>query len=848
MHPLRNGSQATERPATKPLFGEPGWFTESGEDNRPSYPGADWFNHVIAEFTNSLAVFGVNFDPQNDDHLAKAFEYVQSAIMPHKSIKALRPVAGLVQKMESLVEGIGLGGGDVIYYPTMDWSLHDGGTVWAKQSVDAFSGSMEDLPTLHSKPVDSGVGCYKRILLAGTAKAEVCPEMWGAVGDWDWESGGTVNTSAVRNMFNASSKLGAIIRCEPGGKYLTDTVYLYNHPEKNPNYMSKAGRVCVIGNATGIATGNVEPQGSAFVHIDGASRPLFECIGNFTLEDAGDTGGYIEFTRVNLIGGNQSTHVVYEEACTGSIVKQYLTVRIRNPSGNGLTENTTWESKLLNILIRGDATGDGSWTGVALDVKDNGSLGQVNMKVYENVNCYKTGYGKRFGRRNSNGTLGPLVVVGGQNSYSDHYGTWLDGGVYNFTSTGHQEEQTRFNGLKIDSDGASDIERNITITNPYFTHCGKVVDGTTIKESDCIDALGNITNAEVFETFKHGHAIDIYDGEGVCIENPIFQNIRSGIIFNRNLARNLTIELPLCRTVSAYGASYGSFISSYGQLNVARRHTLKKPQVANGTSTLIDSRAKEAFAYGEAGERLSTSSNLTVPSCDLGFATANESARILNFNNSTVTNVTDISGGTFGQKLVLTFSNTNTTIKHNASTIWLDQGNDFTPKNNRATLTLFYTGTVWIELSRSFDLQFYAERIIYKSAVPVSLTGTETDTILLDVNIPVKSIGINGHIEADLCCSYSSNSNIKRLRFTFGPSIVLELNPTSSDFKSVKISIFNRGASGSQIAISYENGVAHQPITLNVDTEIAQTFRVSAKLNDVSDLVVLESSIVRVVH
>ncbi len=36
MHPLRNGSQATERPATKPLFGEPGWFTESGEDNRPS--------------------------------------------------------------------------------------------------------------------------------------------------------------------------------------------------------------------------------------------------------------------------------------------------------------------------------------------------------------------------------------------------------------------------------------------------------------------------------------------------------------------------------------------------------------------------------------------------------------------------------------------------------------------------------------------------------------------------------------------------------------------------------------------------------------------------------------------
>ncbi|WP_233007145.1 hypothetical protein [Rheinheimera faecalis] len=80
MHPLRNGSQATVRPAAKPLSGSPGWFTESGDNNRPSYPGADWFNHVIAEFANTLAACGVVFDPAQDNNLAKAFESIQKVI------------------------------------------------------------------------------------------------------------------------------------------------------------------------------------------------------------------------------------------------------------------------------------------------------------------------------------------------------------------------------------------------------------------------------------------------------------------------------------------------------------------------------------------------------------------------------------------------------------------------------------------------------------------------------------------------------------------------------------------------------------------------------------------------
>lgn len=74
MHPLQNGSQVTERPANKPVSGLPGYFTESGENNVPSYPGADWFNHVIDEFLNVLSLMGIQYDPDTDLNLTNALK------------------------------------------------------------------------------------------------------------------------------------------------------------------------------------------------------------------------------------------------------------------------------------------------------------------------------------------------------------------------------------------------------------------------------------------------------------------------------------------------------------------------------------------------------------------------------------------------------------------------------------------------------------------------------------------------------------------------------------------------------------------------------------------------------
>ncbi|ELL9332609.1 hypothetical protein RX455_004425 [Vibrio fluvialis] len=71
MHPLRNGSQVTARPARKTTAGTAGYFSESNDNSQPSYPGQDWFNDVIDEFLNALGSMGLEYNPENLNHLAQ---------------------------------------------------------------------------------------------------------------------------------------------------------------------------------------------------------------------------------------------------------------------------------------------------------------------------------------------------------------------------------------------------------------------------------------------------------------------------------------------------------------------------------------------------------------------------------------------------------------------------------------------------------------------------------------------------------------------------------------------------------------------------------------------------------
>ncbi|MBY3693866.1 hypothetical protein [Vibrio cholerae] len=78
MHKLQNGSQVSARPPRKPLVGLGGYFSESNDQGAPSYPGQDFFNDCIDEFTNALSEMGISYDQEQLDHLARAFAAVRS--------------------------------------------------------------------------------------------------------------------------------------------------------------------------------------------------------------------------------------------------------------------------------------------------------------------------------------------------------------------------------------------------------------------------------------------------------------------------------------------------------------------------------------------------------------------------------------------------------------------------------------------------------------------------------------------------------------------------------------------------------------------------------------------------
>ncbi|HCQ8102873.1 TPA: hypothetical protein OL911_005940, partial [Klebsiella pneumoniae] len=384
-------------------------------------------------------------------------------------------------------------------------------------------------------------------------------------------------------------------------------------------------------------------------------------------------------SSLNLIGSQDSSDVLLLQGSQGQMKLERYDVKVLNPAGNGITESTTWETLHLLGFIRGPATGDGSCTGIGLNIKSDGTIGQINMKQYLLVNVMKMGYGIRAGRREkTNGTLGPLVFTGGQTSGADHHGMWLDGGVISFTSIGQQHEGCRKNGIRIDNileDGvvSSDLARTIKFQQNYITGCGRIEDGS-----------------------QDSYGVNIVNGDGIELDTLTFNEVGNGIAFDAANVDNLLIRRPHFRTVRAYGTSQGFGIRSFSDGVPQKRQYLEHPVFNQTPATQIDDKAREIFGRGAAGGRISFSTNTPTPSIIHGSGSGNESYRILNFNNTTATTITNITGGTPYQRLLITFSNDATTIQH-SSNIVLRGGKDVQGTVGK-TLELYYTGSFWQEV------------------------------------------------------------------------------------------------------------------------------------------------------
>lgn len=493
--------------------------------------------------------------------------------------------------------------------------------------------------------------------------------------------GGTDNTSAFQRMLCEAHYHGARIDFPLNGRYATKSLYLHYDAAKNPNWTGRPGRIQLLGGVTGHSTGDVETQGTAIFHIPGETSPLLSMVGEFSLTSPSAMGGYLSLSRLNLIGSANSSDVLLLQGSQGQIELADYTVRVLNPNGNGITESTTWETMHRNGLIRGGASVDnpGVWKGIGLNICSDGTMGQTNMKIYQNVNSYRMGYGIKIGRgTQAQGTFGPLVFMGGQTSLSDEHGMWLEGGVISFASIGQQFEGARKNGIRIDrtlQDGtlSTDLPRTVKFISSYLTGCGTIEDDS-----------------------ENSYAIYVANGDGVELDTTTFNTVGNGIGFNAGEVDNLLIRRPTFRTVRTYGSSKGIGIKAFGTQNATKRIYLEHPVFNQSPLTQIESVASEIFARGRVGGRLSFSNNSATPSISMGGAAGSESYSQINFNNSAPTVITNITGGTQNQKLLITFSNSNTTIQNNKTNIFLN-GGDYVG-NAAGVIELFYTGSVWREI------------------------------------------------------------------------------------------------------------------------------------------------------
>lgn len=95
MHKLQNGSQVDVMPDLKNPIGTAGFFTESGENGEPSYPGADWFNTNIMEFQTILTSGGISFDRNRFDHIQRAIA-AQCELVVDTIRNNLFPIGGAI--------------------------------------------------------------------------------------------------------------------------------------------------------------------------------------------------------------------------------------------------------------------------------------------------------------------------------------------------------------------------------------------------------------------------------------------------------------------------------------------------------------------------------------------------------------------------------------------------------------------------------------------------------------------------------------------------------------------------------------------------------------------------------
>jgi hypothetical protein len=118
-----------------------------------------------------------------------------------------------------------------------------------------------------------------------------------------------------------------------------------------------------------------------------------------------------------------------------------------------------------------------------------------------------------------------------------------------------------------------------------------------------------------------------------------------------------------------------------------------------------------------------------------------------------------------------------------------------------------------------------------------------TAVTLASVTVPGWSVGTGGQIEINALFSLTNSANAKNLNMTFGGSAVFTLASANAASVSVQKEIVNRG--GSQIVSNAIGATGHGAstgtvLTLSINTNVDQTFAITAQPTTANELVQLE--------
>lgn len=97
MYAVDNPSAVDAMPAVAPVMSTaPKWFTEGASNQKPTYPGPDWFNIVQAELLNLLSAAKITPDKSDNTQLSQAItEIIKTSVTA--ATNSLMPAVGSVQ-------------------------------------------------------------------------------------------------------------------------------------------------------------------------------------------------------------------------------------------------------------------------------------------------------------------------------------------------------------------------------------------------------------------------------------------------------------------------------------------------------------------------------------------------------------------------------------------------------------------------------------------------------------------------------------------------------------------------------------------------------------------------------